>query len=70
MRNVTHHCRFYYGKHCRNEFSGPGQLALETWHVGETSKDLEIEIGKQRKDIGRIDVRAEPREEWLTVYRE
>lgn len=45
----------------------PGDLAIQTVHKDVFSKDLEVQILKQRKDIGRIDV--EPLGPQFTVAR-
>lgn len=37
-----------------------GELALETIHADERSRDLEVSIFEEREDIGRIDVEELP----------
>jgi hypothetical protein len=47
--------RFYYGSYAQWP-KVPGTLAIETVHATDSSKDIEIEAGCSRKEIGRIDV--------------
>jgi len=48
-------CRFYYNDMV--EFPRvPGELAIETVHTDDFSKDIEVDAGRSRSDIGRIDV--------------
>lgn len=47
--------RFYYGAGVKPP-KVPGELAIETIHMGTSSRDLEISVGKGREDIGRIEV--------------
>lgn len=34
----------------------PGELAIETKHRTDSSKDLEVTVGRQRPDIGKVEV--------------
>lgn len=34
----------------------PGDLAIETVHKGDVSKDMEVAVAKARPDIGVVDV--------------
>lgn len=63
--------RFYYGIRAKPP-KQVGALAIETVHKGDTSKNIEVVVGKRRKDIGRIAVLdfREPGGQWLTIYRE
>lgn len=45
-----------------------GELAIQTVHLGQTSKDTEIQAALSRSDIGRVevrDIRADG--PWVTV---
>lgn len=35
----------------------PGDLAIQTVHVGTSSKDMEVQAARSRPDIGEIDVK-------------
>jgi hypothetical protein len=61
--------RFYYAQNVKHP-KRPGDLALETVHTEEWSRDMEIEVGKKRSDIGKIemlDLRT-PGQPWTTIY--
>lgn len=47
--------RAYYGKRPK---SGKrfGDLAIETWHVGDVSKEIELMVFHDRPDIAYVDV--------------
>lgn len=47
--------RFYYGPNVKPP-KKPGELVIETVHIGEQSLRTEVEVGRQREDIGRIKV--------------
>lgn len=62
--------RSYYGKRAKKP-KIPGKLALETVHLGEASRDMEISAGRSRDDIGLIfmrDLRSDG--PWEPVYAE
>jgi len=70
VRTWDYSVRCFYGKYAEPPRI-PGSLAIETVHVGTHSRDMEIEAGKSRKDIGRIDVRdLQSDGPWTTVYEE
>jgi hypothetical protein len=51
--------RCYYVDHLTRSEDGsfgkrPGELAIETRHKGESSKDMEVAAGESRSDIGRV----------------
>jgi hypothetical protein len=48
-------CRFYYNDTVKPP-KVPGELAVETVHANDSSKDIEVRAGESRKDIGTIDV--------------
>ncbi len=52
-------CRFYYSELAEPP-RVPGELAIETIHRGDVSKDSEVAAGKRRFDIGRIEVTRGP----------
>ena len=54
MSERTHEIKFYANVHHR--CGKYGALVLHTWHVGETSKWMEIEAAKGRKDLAYLDV--------------
>lgn len=59
--------RLFYGR----ASPAPGFMALETKHRGDFSKDMEVDAGKSRADIGRIDVKdRNGAAGWVTVYSE
>jgi hypothetical protein len=36
----------------------PNQMVIHTWHTSEHSRDLEIQVLKERRDVGRIERRV------------
>jgi hypothetical protein len=65
---ITHYIHAFYRQDVAPP-KQPGGLAIITWHKGETSKDLELEVFKSRPDIGRILLNTwEPyTEQWVTT---
>lgn len=59
--------KLYYGKDAEPP-KVPGQLAIHTWNIGDLSKDMEVDAGRRRRDIGRVEVLADGR--WTEVYNE
>lgn len=47
--------RCYYAADVRPP-KRPGELAIETVHATDSSKDMEVQAGRARADIGEIDV--------------
>jgi hypothetical protein len=61
--------KFYYGPKAKPP-RVPGQLAIATWHIGEGSAQTEIQVGRSREDIGRIEI-VDRRPQWkreLSAY--
>jgi hypothetical protein len=61
--------RFYYASNVKPP-KRPGELAIVTEHTGTSSRDMEIEVGKKRRDIGAIemlDMRI-PGNSWQLIY--
>lgn len=48
-------CRFYYGDLAKAP-RVPGELAIETVHETDSSKDMEVSVGEKREDIGKIEI--------------
>ena len=61
--------RFYYAVNVQPP-KRPGDLALITEHTGTTSRDMEIEVGKSRQDIGAIEMLDlhSPGKPWQLIY--
>lgn len=45
----------YYGEKAKPP-QVPGELAIQTVHVGESSRDMEVAAARSRPEIGVIDV--------------
>lgn len=48
-------CRFYYNDTVKPP-KRPGDLAIETVHASDSSKDIEVTVGERRRDIGKITI--------------
>lgn len=67
--NATHEVRMFYGA-AADAPKQPGDLALHTWHIGQTSRDMEIAAASSRDDIGRVEWRTvNPQGQWVEVLR-
>ena len=74
MKNIYNkkwEVKLYYGKRARNPegTSLEGELAIYSWYSDDMGKDIEVNAGKYRPDIGKVKVLLlKPNEEWKTVY--
>jgi hypothetical protein len=57
-------CTFHYGPDVRWP-KRPGDIAIQTVHATESSRDIEIEAGRQRADIAEIVVEQWGGTGWL-----
>lgn len=53
MSRWKHKTRFYYRE--ETPYHQKGDLAIEVVHADDRTRDIEIEIGKNRLDIGLIE---------------
>ena len=62
--------RCFYGRRATRGY--PGQLAIETGHTAEHSRDCEVEAALARRDIGKVEVRDlhDVEAGWRTIFDE
>lgn len=71
MQSIRYEVKCYYGQGNLNEKCKPGDLAIHTWNSGAISRDMEVNAGKTRSDIGRVSIlNTEDKLGWVTVFDE